>query len=118
MTSTHPAIHETHLGVVAHESPALEASAMAPVEPAPAVPPALAAVLRIDRRVWLGGGAIVGVGALVAAGVPPFTLLPLGAVGACLAMHLFMGHGGHAGHAGHAATPRGGQAGPPSADGH
>ncbi len=100
MTTTHATLHEAHDGPVAQESPALGASTRGPAEPAPAMPPALAAALRIDRRVWLGGGAIVGAGALLAAGVPASTLLLVGAVGGCLGMHLFMGHGGHTGHGG------------------
>ena len=77
-----------------HTAPAGRSVARRDVEPA--IPPALAAALRLDRRVWLAGGAIAGIGALLAIGVPASALLPFALVGACLGMHLFMGHGGHA----------------------
>ncbi len=101
MTTTHASLPDAHHGRATYETATLEGSAVAPTEPTPAMPPAIVATLRIDRRIWLGGGAIVGIGALLVAGVPASTLLLLGAVGACLGMHLFMGHGGHGGHAGH-----------------
>jgi hypothetical protein len=64
---------------------------------------ALGAVAALPRNVKIIGGAVVGVGALLAVGVPFATLTPLLALGGCLGMHLFMGHdmshgGGHGSH--------------------
>lgn len=56
---------------------------------------------RLDRRIWLAGGALVGLGALLAVGVSAWALAPFVIIGACLGMHLFMGHGGHGGHGEH-----------------
>lgn len=50
-------------------------------------------------KVAIGGA--IGVAGILAIGVPLSALAPFLAVGGCLAMHLFMGHGsGHGGHAG------------------
>lgn len=105
MTGSPAVLPETHHGSTPHHAtPSREHTApagrsVARRDAEPAIPPALAAALRLDRRVWLAGGAIAGIGALLAIGVPASALLPFALVGACLGMHLFMGHGGHAGHA-------------------
>ncbi len=71
---------------------------------------ALGAVVALPRSVKIIGGAIVGLGALLAVGVPLATLTPLVFLGGCLSMHLFMGHGmSHGeGHGSHSATPTAG----------
>ncbi len=62
----------------------------------------VAAVMALPRTAKLIGGAVLGFGVLLAIGVPLATLTPLIAVGGCLSMHLFMGHGmAHGNHAGH-----------------
>ena len=105
MTSSPTVLPEPHHGP--HHSGATDEHAASDELPtaravsAEPLPPALAAALRLDRRVWLGGGAVAGVGALLAIGVPASSLIPFAAVGACLGMHLFMGHGGHGAHDGH-----------------
>ena len=104
MTSSPTVLPEPHHGP--HHSGATDEHAASDELPtarasAEPLPPALAAALRLDRRVWLGGGAVAGIGALLALGVPASALLPFAAVGACLGMHLFMGHGGHGAHDGH-----------------
>ena len=107
MTSRPTVLPETHYGphhiaaIDEHAGSGELPTARASAEP---LPLALAAALRLDRRVWLGGGAVAGVGALLAIGVPASSLIPFAAVGACLGMHLFMGHGGHGGHDGHDAS--------------
>jgi hypothetical protein len=60
---------------------------------APAGVAALGAVLALPRTVKIIGGAVVGFGALLLIGVPLATLTPIAALGGCLSMHLFMGHG-------------------------
>lgn len=71
---------------------------------------ALGVVLALPRWAQILGAAAVVLGALLAVGVPLASLLPLLAVGGCLGMHLFMGHGmSHGGgHAGHGGTKAGG----------
>jgi hypothetical protein len=64
---------------------------------------ALGTVLALPRPVRIIGGAGIGIGALLAVGVPLATLTPFVALGGCLSMHLFMGHdmshgGGHGSH--------------------
>ena len=64
---------------------------------------AFGAVLALPRSAKIIGGAVVGLGALLAVGVPLATLTPLVFLGGCLSMHLFMGHGmshggGHGSH--------------------
>jgi hypothetical protein len=54
---------------------------------------ALGAVLALPRPVRIIGGGAIGLGALLAVGVPLATLTPLVFLGGCLSMHLFMGHG-------------------------
>lgn len=61
--------------------------------------------LRTDRRIQIVVIGVLAVGALLAAGVPASTLLPLVAIAPCLGMHLFMDHGGHGAHG--AGTTRG-----------
>ena len=62
----------------------------------------VAVVRALPRTVKIVGGAVLGFGVLLAVGVPLATLTPLIAVGGCLSMHLFMGHGMmHGDHAGH-----------------
>ena len=75
---------------------------------------ALAAVLALPRPVRIIGGAAVGLGGLLAVGVPLATLTPFVALGACLSMHLFMGHGGGhgGGHGSHGTTGETASAGP------
>jgi len=67
---------------------------------------ALAAVLALPRPIRIIGGAAVGLGGLLAVGVPLATLTPFVALGGCLSMHLFMGHGGGhgGGHGSHGTT--------------
>ena len=105
MTSSPTVLPETHHGphhdTGVESNDALEGGAMPQGDAEPALSPALAAALRLDRRVWLGGGAVAGIGALLVLGVPASALLPFIALGGCLGMHLFMGHGGHGGHEGH-----------------
>lgn len=105
MTSSPTVLPEAHRGphheAGVQSNAALEASPGLQDGAEPVLPPALAAALRLDRRLWLGGGAVAGIGALLAIGVPASSLIPFAAVGACLGMHLFMGHGGHGGHGGH-----------------
>lgn len=64
---------------------------------------ALGTLVALPRNVKIIGGAVVGLGALLALGVPLATLTPLVFLGGCLGMHLFMGHGmSHGGvHASH-----------------
>ena len=71
---------------------------------------ALAAVLALPRPIRIIGGAAVGLGGLLAVGVPLATLTPFVALGGCLSMHLFMGHGG--GHGSHGTTGETASAGP------
>jgi hypothetical protein len=75
---------------------------------------ALAAVLALPRPIRIIGGAAVGLGGLLAVGVPLATLTPFVALGGCLSMHLFMGHdGGHGGgHGSHGTTGETASAGP------
>lgn len=105
MTSSPTVLPEAHHGphheAVVQPTAALEGTPTVQRGAEPVLPPALAAALRLDRRLWLGGGAVAGIGALLAIGVPASSLIPLAAVGACLGMHLFMGHGGHGGHDSH-----------------
>jgi len=54
---------------------------------------ALGAVVALPRPVKIIGGAAIGLGGLLAVGVPLATLTPLLFLGGCLSMHLFMGHG-------------------------
>jgi hypothetical protein len=54
---------------------------------------AVSRVWAMPRNAKILGGAAIGIGALLAAGVPLVTLYPLLMLGGCLGMHLFMGHG-------------------------
>ena len=64
---------------------------------------AFGAVLALPRAAKIIGSALIGLGALLAVGVPLATLTPLVFLGGCLSMHLFMGHGGE--HGSHSAAP-------------
>ena len=77
---------------------------------------AVAVVLALPRWARILGGSAVLLAALFAVGVPLASLL---AVGGCLAMHLFMGHGmSHGGgHAGHGRTQTDGDRESPAIDG-
>jgi hypothetical protein len=68
---------------------------------------AFGAVLALPRSAKIIGSAVIGLGALLAVGVPLATLTPLVFLGGCLSMHLFMGHGmSHGGeHGSHSAAP-------------
>ena len=84
---------------------------------------ALGVVVGLPRPVKIIGGAAIGLGGLLAVGVPLAALTPFVALGGCLSMHLFMGHGGHgAGHGSHGTTGEAASAGtaentPPRKDG-
>ena len=54
---------------------------------------AVSRVLALPRNAKIIGAAVIGIVALLAAGVPLVTLYPLILLGGCLGMHLFMGHG-------------------------
>jgi hypothetical protein len=77
---------------------------------------ALGAVLALPRPVRIIGGAAIGIGALLTVGVPLATLTPFVALGGCLSMHLFMGHGEHGGHSGHGGHGGHGAGGSPGAN--
>ncbi len=96
MTSTHTDLPAPGTGVSMDAAPA-KTDVGRPLEAASTIPTALGAAIRADRRLWLVGGAIVAGGLLLAAGVSASALLTFGILGACLGMHLFMGHGGHGG---------------------
>jgi hypothetical protein len=50
-------------------------------------------LLALPSNAKIIGAAVIGIGALLAVGVPLITLYPLLMLGGCLGMHLFMGHG-------------------------
>lgn len=54
---------------------------------------AVSRILALPRNAKIIGAAVIGIGALLAVGVPLITLYPLLMLGGCLGMHLFMGHG-------------------------
>jgi hypothetical protein len=54
---------------------------------------AVSRVVALPRNAKIIGAAVIGIVALLAAGVPLVTLYPLILLGGCLGMHLFMGHG-------------------------
>jgi hypothetical protein len=54
---------------------------------------AVSRVRALPRNAKILGGGVIGIGALLAFGVPLVTLYPLIMLGGCLSMHLFMGHG-------------------------
>lgn len=61
----------------------------------------------LGRRSWLGPAAallVVGVGGLLLAGVPIWTIGLLGLVFACVGVHLLIGLGGDGGHESHGPT--------------
>jgi Protein of unknown function (DUF2933) len=79
----------------------------------------MGAVVALPRPAKIIGGAVVGLGALLAVGVPLATLTPLVFLGGCLSMHLFMGHGmshggGHGSHDANGGAPGYGSAEDPS----
>ena len=55
--------------------------------------PAASRLLALPRNAKIIGAAVIGIGALLAVGVPLITLYPLLMLGGCLGMHLLMGHG-------------------------
>ncbi len=122
MTSTHANLPAPGTGLPLDGTPP-RVEREGPTVEVPTFPAALGAAARVERRFWLAGGAIVAGVLLLAAGVSASLLLTVGILGACLGMHLFMGHGGHTGsvhgdtgHAGLVEHPS--EAAPPAHAGH